>query len=420
MLINSSLFVSFLSAGAAWATQSPLGAAGNGAANCLALSGGYPHAIFDACCSSGSKSGRGSVDGVEFTYSCEQWAAPYKNTAVSAASARECAQLCAASADCPATSWTSKGQCYFITTASYTARPLKSILLLKKTGKLVSELEPEGDCGKAVEAVKALCEKDAAARCEAGKAALVENAKADCAKQGALIQAQCDAKRANCETEMDDWCQAKTATAVQEKISQCEQEKAALGGSCEEVQKRTEAQCQKEKDGLVESGKVQCEAQKSALSVTFEAEKQNLQKALDEANQKLKELGSSAGADTSVSPTSPENEALIQEISRENFSSICLRFGGKTFITTDSQGYKHEWILHCHTNVAGASTPNYNFSCHTQDIIKLLKEQQENPSFRALWVNTNNVCTPWIGGTVTNGGAFLNHHLVLPTRQPWK
>ncbi|KAE8381829.1 hypothetical protein BDV26DRAFT_300771 [Aspergillus bertholletiae] len=390
MIASGSLFLAALYTGAVWAAQAPLSATSDGT-NCLALSGNSPRAIFEACCSGGTTSGKGSVDGVEFTYSCEQWAAPYQKTPVSATSARECAQRCAASAECPASLWSRGGDCFFITSASYNARPTKGLLLLEKTGHVVSVSEPGHECDEAVDIGKAQCEKDAATRCETKTAALTENAKAECAKQVALIQSQC-------ETEASERCKAEVAVAVQEKTSQCEQEKASLA----------------------ESGRRQCEAEKVDMCASCDAERLKLQKELDEANQKLKKLEAGASTGTSASSTSPENEALIQEISRENFASICPRFGGKTFITTDSQGYKHEWTLHCHTNVAGASTPNYNFSCHTQDIIQLLKEQQENPSFRALWVNTNNVCTPWTGGTVVSGGSFLNHHLVLPTRQPWK
>ncbi|PYI06999.1 hypothetical protein BO78DRAFT_469494 [Aspergillus sclerotiicarbonarius CBS 121057] len=421
MGLRSSLVLAVLSTSAAWAAQAPLGAANTGG-NCLTLSGDSPSTVYDACCAGDTKSGSGSIDGAEFTYTCEQWALPYERTAVKATSARECAQLCAARKDCPAASWAAKGQCYFVSDASYSSRPLRSILLLEKTGKLVSEPEPVGGCGDAVDAAKVKCEQDAKEKCDAETAAIKDQCKADQTK------------------------------AVQDEIRKCDEEKATLGGSCDDLKTKAEQQCQDEKDALIDAGKAQCDqekatltdaakqqcdaekaslaetakkqcdADKDALTAAFESEKKALQKALDDANQKLKECsaGTGTGPATVVSPTTPENEALLQEISRENFSSICPKFAGKTFTTVDSQGYKHDWQLYCHSNVGGASTPNYNWSCHTQDIIKLLREQQENPNFKALWVNTNNVCTPWTGGTVFAGGPFANHHLVLPTRPAYK
>ncbi|RAH86035.1 hypothetical protein BO86DRAFT_138477 [Aspergillus japonicus CBS 114.51] len=465
---NLSRLLTVLSAGsAAWATQAPLGSANTGANQCLSMTGGAPHTNFDACCGSGS-SGRGTVDGVEFTYTCGQWATPYATKPVNAASARECAQLCAAAgAQCPAAAWMSKGQCYFITSGAYSVRPLKGILLLEKTGKLVAgeePTEPEGGCDKAAEEAKTQCEKEAAERCEADKTRVGEQCKADCAKQVASVTEQCNADKAKLEEEMNTKCRDQTAAAVQDQIAKCEKEKTDLGGSCDDLKKQGEAQCEKDKaaiteeakkqcdadktvitedarkqcdadksaitedakkqcdadkSAITEDAKKQCDADKSTLTSACDAEKDRLQKALDEANEKLKKLEGSGGG-TSASTTSPANEALLEEIARENFSTICPKFGGKTFITVDSKGYKHEWTLYCHTGVTGQSNPNYNWSCHTQNIIQLLKEQQERSDLKALWVNTNNVCTPWTGGYVNVGGPFTNHHLVMPTRQPWK
>ncbi|RAK78151.1 uncharacterized protein BO72DRAFT_458000 [Aspergillus fijiensis CBS 313.89] len=435
---NLSRLLTVLSAGsAAWATQAPLGSASAGANQCLSMTGGAPHTNFDACCGS-SASGRGTVDGVEFTYTCGQWATPYATKPVTAASARECAQLCAAAgAQCPAAAWMSKGQCYFITSGAYSVRPLKGILLLEKTGKLVAgeePTEPEGGCDKAAEEAKTQCEKEAAERCEADKTRIGEQCKADCAKQVASVTEQCNAEKAKLEEQMNTKCRDQTAAAVQEQVAKCEKEKTDLGGSCDDLKKQGEAQCEKDKTAITEDAKKQCDADKTvitedakkqcdadkaALTSACDAEKDRLQKALDEANEKLKKLEGSGGG-TGTSTTSPANEALLEEIARENFSTICPKFGGKTFITVDSKGYKHEWMLYCHTGVTGQSTPNYNWSCHTQNIIQLLKEQQERSDLKALWVNTNNVCTPWTGGYVNVGGPFTNHHLVMPTRQPWK
>ncbi|RAL13287.1 uncharacterized protein BO97DRAFT_46365 [Aspergillus homomorphus CBS 101889] len=440
----------------AWATnttpQSPLTPPNT----CLSLTGGSANTNFEACCSSSQKSGRGTVDGVEFTYTCQQWATPYAAKPVVAASARECAQLCAAAGkDCPAAAWMARGQCYTITAAGYSVRPLKGILLLEKVGEVVTE-EPVvggggGESGGCDE-VKAECEKvktEQVAQCEKEKTALVESEKAQCVKEqtgqcdkvkteqaaqcekdkAALVEsekAQCDkVKTEQCDkmkTEQAAQCEKDKAALVESEKAQCAKEQT---GQCDKMKTEQAAQCEKDKAALVESEKAQCAKEKTTLTEDAQkqcaAEKEQLQKALDEANQKLKELQTGGGGgDSAGSATSPTNEALVADIARENFSSICPKFAGKTFITVDKQGYKHEWMLYCHTGVSGASTPSYNWSCHTQNIIQLLQEQQDRSDFKALWVNTANVCTPWHGGYVGVGTAFGNHHLVLPTRQPWK
>jgi hypothetical protein len=299
-----------------------------------------------------------------------------------------------------------------VTASVYESKTGSNYLFIEKTGQIIDEPEPQVGCEKPVEAAKAHCDKEAAAKCEK---AIVEK------------------------------CGIATTAALEQSKVQCEQEKTALASSCAETKKNADAQCKTEQAALIESGKAQCEQEKAnlimqiksqcesdkaaqssaceAAKAALEAEKHKLQNALDEANQKLKETGTGTTAGSSVSTTSPENEALVEEISRESFSTICAKFRDRKFITIDSQGYKREWVLRCNVSISYLYPTwlNYKYPCHTQDIIRLIKEEQDNRDFRGLWVNHVGYCTPAMGGgSVSAGSRFDNHHLVLPTREPWK
>jgi hypothetical protein len=435
MIFRSTPLILLLSASGAWANQTPIGTASNGG-GCLDFSIRDSKASYDLCCPSGSESkpGKGTIGNADFTYTCGTWATKYNKEAVPASNARECAERCAdPQSDCQASTWSAQGKCYFAIKNCFPTTKAERFLFMEKTGQTGDEREPPEGCSKPVEAAKAQCEKEAAAKCEAEKAALGQTGGTECKQQLDLAKYQCEAEKAaigvsekaECEKQITEKCSG-TGAAAAGVMAQCEKDKASL---VDDVQKK----CEAEKLGQstsCEMDKAKLEAEKSAVSTAceaakakLEAEKQALQNALDEANKKLTEMEASKGAagGTSESQTSPENEAIVKQISDSNFANICSGLStGQTFITVDSKGYKHEWKLHCNTNVGGASTPHLNPVCHTQNIIQLLKEQQERSNFKALWVNAAGVCTPWTDGWVIAGGPFPAHHLILPTRGAWK
>lgn len=346
MIFSSPLVLAFLSAGAAWAIEIPMDIASSGG-NCLTISNASLKASYDECCPSETATGKGSVNSVEFTYSCGHWASPY-NTAVTAANPHECAKLCAASSTCPATSWT-RGKCYFATSQGYRIAQSGNFLLMEKTGEMVVGPEPESGCGKQINDTRAQCEKETAAKCEVEKAAVGESVKT-------------------------------------------------------EYQKK------------VDSSKTTCDAAKAQL----EAEKQGLQKSLDEAIKKLTGVGTGNGTDGSGSHTTLENEALISKISKANFYTLCPRFKGRLFITVDSEGYNHEWTILCNRRFFGHVDDNNgkHSICHTQDIVQLLKENHDNSQFSAIWIKEDGNCNIVRGGFFQvnrNKEGFPSTHLYLQT-----
>jgi hypothetical protein len=269
MIFRSTSLFALFSAGGVWATQSPIDTTSNGG-KCLSISGTFSKTSFDLCCPpNGSKSGRGTVDGIMFIYTCGIYGSSEPNPRAIVANARECAKLCAADANCPASSWNPRGKCYFAK-PDYRLLPSGTIqfLLIEKTGLKEEEPEPVGGCGKPVEAAKAKCEEEATAKCEAEKAALGQT------------------NGAECEKKISEKCSSTDAVAEEAK-AQCEKEKAGLVD---------QKQCEAEKfaqSTSYEAAKAKLEAEKSAQSTVceaatakLEAENQYLQKALDEANKK--------------------------------------------------------------------------------------------------------------------------------------
>lgn len=425
MIFIIPLLIASLFAGAAWATQTPIGTTSS-PEKCLSISRGTAKVRYDACCSHGSTSGKGSVEGKEFTYTCAKFASPFNQSPLDAANPHECAKLCAADAACPACSWTTLGKCYFATTESYGTLSTKNMLLIEKTGEVVEEPEPSGECGTQIDAAKAECEKE--------KAALADDVKKQCEAEKLAESSSCEATKAQLESEKSAQSAAFEAAkvqleaekqtlqkaldeanqkqALQETLDEAN-EKETLRKALEESRALQKALDEANEKQALQNALDQAKALQKALDEANE--KQALQKALDEANKKLKETGTE-----SVSQTSVENEALVEELSRANFRSICPKFGGKTFITTDSSGYKYEWKVHCQRWVAGLAQQAPIIFCPTQNVIKLLKDNQENTAFVALWINEAGACNTWTNGYVTPGVWQPTHHLILPTKDSWK
>lgn len=302
-----SALLAILSVRTAWATttQAPSGG------NCLSLSGGTPREVYKACCGQ-TKSDKGFVDGVEFSYTCDTWATPYNKTPVKANSARECAKLCsAAGADCSASSWQAAGQCNFIASDSYSPKGMQSILLLEKTSKLVSEPEsgPAGGCGAAADAAGMQCEKDAAvkcqsekeidkAQCEQEKTALADNTKKQAEAQfqndkSQLVEQINDAQ-AECKLEKDaasSKCATEKDQLRQQGEAQCKSEKDAASSQCanekHRLQKQTDdarSQCQAEKDNAVSNANSECATEKDKLRHQQEGDLQRSKSQLEANN----------------------------------------------------------------------------------------------------------------------------------------
>ena len=445
MMFSQPFLFAFLSAGAAWATQAPLGSAsGNG---CLSLSSGNHRTAYDTCCSGGSTSGKGSVNGVEFTYSCGKWATGSNKSPIKGVDARECAKHCAADTDCFATSWTPRGQCFLVTTQGYSTASGSNFLLIEKTGGIVDEPEPESGCGKPVEAAKTQCEKDAAARCEVEKAALSQAEKVECEKE---ITEKCndaavavEASKAQCEQEKAtlghaakaecDKRIAETASAAETSNAQCEAQKAAVARiEKAECERRTAEKCKTHTSSAVEALKAQfertkaditkdmenkCEVEKSnqakeweIAKAKLEAEKAKLQKALDA----LKVTG--VGGTASHEHDGSDVAKRLAEVGPTPQYNICPQFGGREFTTATSSGNTARWRVNCNMFVKGHWYVDRH--CPPGSIVQILRERQENREYKGLFWNHVNIChevipTPGTGGMyLIKTPNFPNHAFI--------
>ncbi|KAE8372999.1 hypothetical protein BDV26DRAFT_79354 [Aspergillus bertholletiae] len=434
MIFRPPLLLVLLSAGASWATQTPM-SADSGSGKCLSLSSNNHRTAYDACCSAGSTSGTESVNGVEFSYTCGKWATGSSKTPLKGVDARECAKHCAADSDCLAASWTPRGQCFLVTTQGYSSASGNNFLLIEKTGKVVDEPEPEGGCAKPVEAAKGQCEKEASARCEGEKATLSAMEKAECEKKIAekcagdatsaveALKAQCEQEKATLGLAQKEECDkkiAETAGAVEASKAQCEAEKGVIAQTEKaECDKKMAEKCQAEASGAVEASKAQCEKAKAditnnmktqceaekanqaseweAAKAKLESEKAELQKALDA----MKETcgGGTASHDGS------EVAKRLSDVGPTPQHNICPQFGGQEFTTTTSSGHTARWRVNCNMFVTGHWYVDR--TCPPGSIVQILRERQENRDYKGLFWNTVNTCHEVIP-TPGTSGMYLN------------
>ncbi|KAE8163376.1 hypothetical protein BDV40DRAFT_311743 [Aspergillus tamarii] len=431
MLFSPFLLSIFLSASATWATQAPLGStSGTG---CLSLSSTNYRTAYDTCCSGGSTSGKGSVNGVEFNYSCGRWATGTNKTPIKGVDARECAKHCAADIDCLATSWTPRGQCFLVTTQGYSSASGNNFLLIEKTGDNVDELAPDGGCGKPLEAAKAQCEKEAAARCEVEKATLSQTDKVECEKKMAekchgdvaaavkTLKTQCEkekvtlgqVERAECDRRV-----AETASAVETSKAQWEAEKATISQTEKvECEKRMADKCKGETSSTVEALKAEfeqtkvdvindmrnkCEVEKSnqgkeweVAKAKFATEKAELKKALDALKLKETNIGGTAPHDGS------DVAKRLAEVGPTPQYNICPQYGGGEFTTTTSSGNTARWRINCNMFVKGHWYVDRH--CPPGSIVQILRERQENREYKGLFWNHVNICHEVIPTPGTSG-----------------
>ncbi|KAE8367024.1 hypothetical protein BDV27DRAFT_155405 [Aspergillus caelatus] len=429
MIFSPPLLSIFLSASATWATQAPLGSASG--TGCLSLSSTNYRTTYDTCCSGGSTSGKGSVNGVEFNYSCGRWATGTNKTPIKGVDARGCAKHCAADTDCLATSWTPRGQCFLVTTQGYSTASGNNFLLMEKTGGTVDEPAPEGGCGKPVEAAKAQCEKEAAARCEEDKATLTQTGRVECEKKMAekcngdtaaaadALKAQCEQEKATLGQAQETECDrriAEAARTAEKSKAQCEAEKATIGqrekAGCE---KRMADKCKVETSGAVSALKTQlektkaditndmenkCEVEKSnqakewgVTKAKLEAEKAELQTALDA----LKETNAGGTASHDGSDVATR----LADVGPTPQYNICPQYGGREFTTTTSSGNTARWRVNCNMFVKGHWYVDRH--CPPGSIVQILRERQENREYKGLFWNHVNICHEVIPTPGTSG-----------------
>ncbi|KAJ5340171.1 hypothetical protein N7541_009295 [Penicillium brevicompactum] len=394
----------------AWstATQSPSGDAGGG--NCLSLSGGSPNQNFQACCRR-APAGKGSVDGVEYSYTCGKWRASSVASPPITNSARECAKLCT-DADCAATSWASNGKCYFAKSGGAIGSA-STMIMLERTGQTVQEPvpKPAGGCGEVADAAKTQCEQEKAAsaqnskaQCDQEKSSLANSAKNQCEQEKTAStqnnKAQCEQEKTSLADSARNQCEQEKTASAQNNKKQCEQEKSFLADNtkrqaeaqCQSQQEASKAQCEQEKNTLADNAKkqaeAQCQSEKATQAAAFETEKQKQQAALDELNQKLKARDATASSITpsasssssSTGANSPENKVLLEEISGQPAVELCLnsKYHAKKFLLEVQPGVTHEYMILCETWFTTEVDYDWftkTWDCRPENLIEIIRTE---------------------------------------------
>ena len=155
-MTSKSLLILSLQLAGAWAsTDACLNPGSTGSAN------------KESCCA-GSGNGQANVGGTLYEYTCNSYANNYGGSALSAASAHECAELCSKDSSCHASSWQPSpgragGSCW-LSSAGFklTPDPYKLWVILVNTeraGHVVNPLQVVPDCQEC-EAENKQCQHD--------------------------------------------------------------------------------------------------------------------------------------------------------------------------------------------------------------------------------------------------------------------
>lgn len=237
-----------------------LGVGTSASATCFTTAG--PES-FKACCPTPQSSGKGTISGVVFKYTCGQFFISGEST-ISASSVKECAEECQKTPHCNSASWTSKQKCSLLG-EKYPA-PMKSSswLTLQKT---TEEPDPEQDCKELVDAAK----REAESKCTTEKDRLQREGETQCRTEKdialANADAQCQRDKDTTLTNVNAQCQKDKDAALANSNSQCAAEKDKLRADADANAQKAQSQCTTEKDQLrqqADSARTQCQSEKDA------------------------------------------------------------------------------------------------------------------------------------------------------------
>ncbi|KAJ3958607.1 hypothetical protein N0V92_004786 [Colletotrichum tropicale] len=226
-----------LGVGIVCAQQAPLGGGGN---RCLSTTSGSKGTALAACCPTPDIEGRGTVDGIVFTYKCSKISTEHSKVPVDAANPRQCAQKCAKDPSCAASTWGDRGQCYFTPEGVfYNTAKFEGWILLIKTEEMGEDESAPVDPGAIAQCNN---EKDAIRRemtsqCEAE----VQGQKA--AHEGALkdAEAQCEAQKSRQVAAAREQCESDKAALVRDR-KVCEAEKGRLKDQSAAAEKKCKSE----------------------------------------------------------------------------------------------------------------------------------------------------------------------------------
>ncbi|KAH6711161.1 hypothetical protein BKA61DRAFT_738009 [Leptodontidium sp. MPI-SDFR-AT-0119] len=218
-----------------------LGVGTTASATCFTTSG---PASFKACCPTPQSSGKGTISGVVFKYTCGQFFNGGEST-ISASSVKECAED--------------------LLGEKYPA-PMKlgSWLTLQKT---TEEPDPEQDCKELVDAAK----REAESKCTTEKDRLQREGETQCRTEKDIAltnaDAQCQRDKDTTLTNVNAQCQKDKDAALANANSQCAAEKDKLRADADTNAQKAQSQCTTEKDQLrqqADSARTQCQSEKDA------------------------------------------------------------------------------------------------------------------------------------------------------------
>ncbi|KAG4438910.1 hypothetical protein IFR05_005590 [Cadophora sp. M221] len=255
-----------------------LGVSTTASATCFTTAG---PASFKACCPTPQSSGKGTISGVVFKYTCGQFFNGGEST-VAASSVKECAEACQKSPHCNSASWSGKQKCSLLGAKYPAPMKLGSWLTLQKT---TEEPDPEQDCKELVDTAK----RDADSKCTTEKGQLQRDGETQCRTEKDIALANADAQ---CQKDKDATltngnalCQSDKDAALATANAQCQTEKdialANADTQCQNDKAATltnmNALCQQEKDAALTTANSQCAAEKDKLRAEAETAAQKAQ-----------------------------------------------------------------------------------------------------------------------------------------------
>ncbi|KAE8374109.1 hypothetical protein BDV26DRAFT_51374 [Aspergillus bertholletiae] len=243
---------------------------------------------YNACCT-GQSSGIETIKGVEFRYTCEQYALDSNGdygTASTAATAADCAGQCAENPECVVSTWfATRKKCLSYSDMGFRPHSEKYWMTFVRTGKTTDEKGgTDGpNCEEKVTAATAQCKAEEAKACETEKAALEQKIRAECKKdaeekckgisheQCREIETKCSSDKLAMGKELQDKCNVEKAALS----AKCDEEKANKDKELQESQKKWEMAMTALKNtcDADKGAKEQCETELTALKISCAADK---------------------------------------------------------------------------------------------------------------------------------------------------
>ncbi|KAH7312097.1 hypothetical protein BKA65DRAFT_413212 [Rhexocercosporidium sp. MPI-PUGE-AT-0058] len=325
-------------------------------------------ASFKACCPTPQTSGKGTISGVVFKYTCGQF---FKGdeSIIGASSVKECAEECQKAPHCNSASWSAKQKCSLLGEKYPAPMKIGSWLTLQKT---TEEPDPEQDCKELVDAAK----REAESKCTTEKDRLQREAETQCRtdKDSALTNAALTNANAECQKDKDaalanansqcatekDKLRTEANTDAQQAQSKCTTEKDQLRQQADTAR----TQCQSEKDTALTNSNSQCAAEKEQLRQQLadaarqrDTERDGLQKQLKDAQDKA---GASGGGFTESA--SAQDSACINN----SWSSLCSGSCGHDTFTVGGVEFKRK----CNVSTGGGREEQWLHRSSVMDCVR--------------------------------------------------